>query len=147
MCYNKNMDNEKNFFDMEYMTENNVQMVNPQSLAFVGDAVYSLFIRSHFCLVSTARSRSLHKFSTDFVKASSQAKALDDIFGSLTEEEKLVAKRARNTKVNTMSKNAKMIEYKKSTAFEALLGYLYLCGKITRLNQILNLAVKNFGEE
>ena len=147
MCYNKNMDNEKNFFDMEYMTENNVQMVNPQSLAFVGDAVYSLFIRSHFCLVSTARSRSLHKFSTDFVKASSQAKALDDIFGSLTEEEKLVAKRARNTKVNTMSKNAKMIEYKKSTAFEALLGYLYLCGKITRLNEILNLAVKNFGEE
>ena len=147
MCYNKNMNNEKNFFDMEYMTENNVQMVNPQSLAFVGDAVYSLFIRSHFCLVSTARSRSLHKFSTDFVKASSQAKALDDIFGSLTEEEKLVAKRARNTKVNTMSKNAKMIEYKKSTAFEALLGYLYLCGKITRLNEILNLAVKNFGEE
>lgn len=147
MCYNKNMDNEKNFFDMEYMTENNVQMVNPQSLAFVGDAVYSLFIRSHFCLVSTARSRSLHKFSTDFVKASSQAKALDDIFDSLTEEEKLVAKRARNTKVNTMSKNAKMIEYKKSTAFEALLGYLYLCGKITRLNEILNLAVKNFGEE
>ena len=147
MCYNKIMDNEKNFFDMEYMTENNVQMVNPQSLAFVGDAVYSLFIRSHFCLVSTARSRSLHKFSTDFVKASSQAKALDDIFDSLTEEEKLVAKRARNTKVNTMSKNAKMIEYKKSTAFEALLGYLYLCGKITRLNQILNLAVKNFGEE
>ncbi len=147
MCYNKNMDNEKNFFDMEYMTENNVQMVNPQSLAFVGDAVYSLFIRSHFCLVSTARSRSLHKFSTDFVKASSQAKALDDIFDSLTEEEKLVSKRARNTKVNTMSKNAKMIEYKKSTAFEALLGYLYLCGKITRLNEILNLAVKNFGEE
>ena len=141
------MNNEKNFFDMEYMTENNVQMVNPQSLAFVGDAVYSLFIRSHFCLVSTARSRSLHKFSTDFVKASSQAKALDDIFDSLTEEEKLVAKRARNTKVNTMSKNAKMIEYKKSTAFEALLGYLYLCGKITRLNEILNLAVKNFGEE
>ena len=45
------------------------------------------------------------------------------------------------------SKNAKMIEYKKSTAFEALLGYLYLCGKIERLNEILNLAVKNFGEE
>ncbi len=147
MCYNEFMDNEKNFFDMEYMTENNVQMVNPQSLAFVGDAVYSLFIRSHFCLVSTARSRSLHKFSTDFVKASSQAKALDDIFDSLTEEEKSVAKRARNTKVNTMSKNAKMIEYKKSTAFEALLGYLYLCGKTKRLNEILNLAVKNFGEE
>jgi ribonuclease-3 family protein len=141
------MENEKNFFGMDFMTDSNVQMVNPQSLAFVGDAVYSLFIRSHFCLVSTARSRSLHKFSTDFVKATAQSKALDDIYDSLTEEEQGVAKRARNTKVNTMSKNAKMIEYKKSTAFEALLGYLYLCGKIERLNEILNLAVKNFGEE
>ncbi len=139
--------NNQNLFDMPYMTENDVQMVNPQSLAFVGDAVYSLYIRSHFCLVSTARSRSLHKFSTDFVKASAQSKALDEIFDSLTEEEQLVAKRARNTKVNTMSKNAKMIEYKKSTAFEALLGYLYLCGRIDRLNEVLSLAVKNFGEE
>lgn len=138
---------DNNFFDMPYMTEGNVQMVNPQSLAFVGDAVYSLYIRSHFCLVSTARSRSLHKFSTEFVKASSQARALDEIFDSLTDEEQSVAKRARNTKVNTMSKNAKMVEYKKSTAFEALLGYLYLCGKIERLNEVLSLAVKDFGEE
>ena len=136
---------EKNLFYMPYMTKQDVQMVNPQSLAFVGDAVYSLYIRSHFCLVSTARSRSLHKFSTEFVKASSQAKALDDIFDSLTIDEQAVAKRARNTKVNTMSKNAKMIEYKKSTAFEALLGYLYLCGEENRLNEVLSMAVKNFG--
>ena len=91
--------------------------------------------------------QSLHKFSTEFVKASSQAKALDEIFDSLTEEEQAVAKRARNTKVNTMSKNAKMIEYKKSTAFEALLGYLYLCGEEDRLNEVLAMAVKDFGEE
>ena len=97
-------------------------------------------------MVSNARSRSLHKFSTDFVKASAQSKALDDIYDSLSEDEMAVAKRARNTKVNTMSKNAKMIEYKKSTAFEALLGYLYLLGKNERLNYILNLSVKNFGE-
>ncbi len=138
---------EKNLFDMPYMTKQDVQMVNPQSLAFVGDAVYSLYIRSHFCLVSTARSRSLHKFSTEFVKASSQAKALDEIFDSLTIDEQAIAKRARNTKVNTMSKNAKMIEYKKSTAFEALLGYLYLCGEENRLNEVLSMAVKNFGED
>ena len=146
MWYNRGM-SEKNLFDMPYMTKQDVQMVNAQSLAFVGDAVYSLYIRSHFCLVSTARSRSLHKFSTEFVKASSQAKALDEIFDSLTIDEQAIAKRARNTKVNTMSKNAKMIEYKKSTAFEALLGYLYLCGEENRLNEVLYMAVKNFGED
>lgn len=140
------MENYVDIFNMQAKSEKDILMINPQSLAFVGDAVYSLFIRTHFCLVSNARSRSLHKFSTDFVKASAQSKALDDIYDSLSEDEMAVAKRARNTKVNTMSKNAKMIEYKKSTAFEALLGYLYLLGKNERLNYILNLSVKNFGE-
>jgi ribonuclease-3 family protein len=140
------MENYVDIFNMQAKSEKDILMINPQSLAFVGDAVYSLFIRTHFCMVSNARSRSLHKFSTDFVKASAQSKALDDIYDSLSEDEMAVAKRARNTKVNTMSKNAKMIEYKKSTAFEALLGYLYLLGKNERLNYILNLSVKNFGE-
>ena len=140
------MENYVDIFNMQAKSEKDILMINPQSLAFVGDAVYSLFIRTHFCLVSNARSRSLHKFSTDFVKASAQSKALDDIYDSLSEDEMAVAKRARNTKVNTMSKNAKMIEYKKSTAFEALLGYLYLLGRNERLNYILNLSVKNFGE-
>lgn len=140
------MENYVDIFNMQAKSEKDILMINPQSLAFVGDAVYSLFIRTHFCLVSNARSRSLHKFSTDFVKASAQSKALDDIYDSLSEDEMAVAKRARNTKVNTMSKNAKMIEYKKSTAFESLLGYLYLLGKNERLNYILNLSVKNFGE-
>lgn len=133
-------------FDIDIMPEKDIQQINPQSLAFVGDAVYSLFVRTHFCKASSARSRKLHKQSTDFVKASAQSSALDDIYDSLTESELAVAKRARNTKVNTMSKHAKMIEYKKSTAFEALLGYLYLSGKRDRLNELLNLAVKNFGE-
>ncbi len=134
-------------FNIEPKSEKDILMINPQSLAFVGDAVYSLFIRTHFCMVSNARSRKLHKLSTDFVKATAQSDALDMIYDSLTEEEMAVAKRARNTKVNTMSKNAKMIEYKKSTAFEALLGYLYLKGETARLNEILNLSVKNFGEQ
>lgn len=141
------MENTIDIFNMQAKSDKDILLINPQSLAFVGDAVYSLFVRTHFCMVSNARSRKLHKMSTDFVKATAQSKSLDDIFDSLTEDEQAVAKRARNTKVNTMSKHAKMIEYKKSTAFEALIGYLYLCGKKDRLNEILNLSVKNFGEE
>lgn len=140
------MEKTVDIFNMQAKSPKEVLMVNPQSLAFVGDAVYTLFVRTHFCLTSLARSRKLHKQSIDFVKATAQSKALDDIIDTLTEDELAVAKRARNTKVNTMSKNAKMIEYKKSTAFEALIGYLYLCGNNDRLNEILNMSVKNFGD-
>lgn len=147
MWYNTNMEKTIDIFGIEAKPQKDVLMINPQSLAFVGDAVYTLFVRTHFCTTHLSRSRMLHKLSTDFVKASAQSKALDDIMDSLSEDELAVAKRARNTKVNTMSKNAKMIEYKKSTAFEALIGYLYLCGNNDRLKEILNMSVKNFGED
>ena len=120
---------------------------SPLSLAFVGDAVYTLFVRSYFCEHDKVKSRVLHKKVIDFVKATAQSQALDIIMDTLTEYEKDIVRRARNTKVNSMAKHAKMIEYKKSTGFEALLGYLYLTGQNDRLNQILHQAVQGFGGE
>ena len=114
-------------------------------MAFVGDAVYTLFVRTYFCENDKVKSRVLHKKVIDFVKATAQSQALDDIMDILTDYEKDIVRRARNTKVNSMAKHAKMIEYKKSTGFEALLGYLYLTGKQDRLNEILHLAVQDFG--
>ncbi len=132
-------------FDLPAISPKEINLINPQSLAFVGDAVYTLFVRSFFCETDKVKSRVLHKKVIDFVKASAQSQALDNIYDSLNEEEIDIVKRARNTKVNSMAKNAKMIEYKKSTGFEALLGFLYLSNKKDRLNQILHMAVGGFG--
>ncbi len=132
-------------FDLNIIDDNEINKINPQSLAFVGDAVYTLFVRTYFCEHDKVKSKLLHKKVIDFVKASAQSQALDNIMDILTEKEVDIAKRARNTKVNSMAKHAKMIEYKKSTGFEALLGYLYLTGQNDRLNQILHLAVQGFG--
>ena len=134
-------------FDLDTIDDQEINKINPQSLAFVGDAVYTLFVRSYFCEHDKVKSRVLHKKVIDFVKATAQSQALDKIMDGLSEYEKDIVRRARNTKVNSMAKHAKMIEYKKSTGFEALLGYLYLTGQNDRLNQVLHQAVQGFGGE
>jgi len=134
-------------FDLNTIDDAQINLINPQSLAFVGDAVYTLFVRSYFCEHDKVKSRVLHKRVIDYVKAPAQSAALDKLMDVLSEQEKDIVRRARNTKVNSMAKHAKMIEYKKSTGFEALLGYLYLTGKNDRLNQILVMSVADFGGE
>lgn len=117
-------------------------MLNPQSLAFVGDAVYGLFIKSCVFIGSTAKSGSLHKQSVLKVKATAQSEVLDKLEGFLTEREQDLVRRARNTKVNAPSKKASLSEYMKSTAYEALLGYLFVSGQSERLKEILRLGEK-----
>ena len=134
-------------FNLNCIDLKQINLINPQSLAFVGDAVYTLFVRSYFCEHDKVKSRVLHKKVLDYLKAPAQSNALDKIMDLLTDNEKDIVRRARNTKVNSMAKHAKMIEYKKSTGFEALLGYLYLNGQNERLNQILQLSVQDFGGE
>lgn len=134
---------EHDFFASKFMDELTAYNLNAVSLAFVGDAVYSLYVRTLFCTSTQAKSGELHKKSTRFVKATAQSVALDIIEPILTEKEKDVLRRGRNTKTNTVSKNASLADYKKSTAFEAVIGYLYLSGQKDRLNEILLLATKD----
>lgn len=134
---------EHDFFASKFMDELTAYNLNAVSLAFVGDAVYSLYVRTLFCTSTQAKSGELHKKSTRFVKATAQSAALDIIEPILTEKEKDVLRRGRNTKTNTVSKNASLADYKKSTAFEAVIGYLYLSGQKDRLNEILLLATKD----
>lgn len=124
------------------MDEKDAFMLNPQSLAFVGDAVYSLFIRAQVLAGSTAKSGSLHKQSVEKVRATAQSDALDKLEGFLSERERDLVRRARNTKVNAPSKKASLGEYMKSTAYEALLGYLFMTGQKERLSEILMLGEK-----
>lgn len=99
---------------------------SPLTLAYVGDAVYELIVRSVLVDKGNAPVNSLHKKASSLVKASAQAQVYRNIEPLLTEEEKAVFKRGRNAHSPTMAKNATMADYRHATGLEALVGYLYL---------------------
>ena len=115
---------------------------SPLTLAFIGDAVYELYIRSKLVHDTNTSADTLHKRAVRYVKASGQCDAFDRIEPHLTEDELKAFKRGRNTKTNPKAKNAGLAEYKKATGFEALIGYIYLKKDFDRLNQILKLATE-----
>ena len=117
--------------------KNRINSINPIVLAFVGDAVYSLYIRSELAVDNDSKTGVLNKLATSKVKATAQADLIERILPILTEEESAVFKRARNAKKHAKSKSASVAEYNLSTGFEAVLGYLYLSGNLDRINYLL----------
>lgn len=120
---------------MDRVKANNL---NPVVLAFVGDAVYSLFVREKLTFLSDSKAGELNKLATKEVMASAQAEFIKQILPILNEEEMSVFKRARNAKKGTKAKHASVVDYNNATGFEAVLGYLYIIGETERLNFILN---------
>ena len=120
---------------------------NSLVFAFVGDALFSLFVRTHLAKISTAKAGVLHTKATKFVRASYQKKLLELLEDLLTEDEKLIVLSARNAKTNNVAKNSNLEEYKKSTSFEALIGYLFLTEKNDRLLEILEKCKKQMEME
>ncbi len=118
--------------------KNRANNINPVVLAFVGDAVYSLFVRESLVFSSDYKTGELNKLATAQVKATAQAEFIKNILPLLTEEELNVFKRGRNAKKSTKAKHASVAEYNLSTGFEALLGYLYVTGDLERINYLLN---------
>lgn len=125
-----------------FLTEKEILNLNPLVLAFVGDSVQQLMVRTKLASTSTAKAGELHKLATSEIKASAQAKLMDKLMDFLSEDELAVFKRARNTHMNTMAKNASLSDYKKASGFEAVVGYLYLLGKNERLQQLMQIADK-----
>lgn len=126
----------------EYLTQKEILELNPLVLAFVGDSVQQLMVRTKLSCTSTAKAGELHKLQSAQIKASAQAKYMDDIMSVLSEDEIAVFKRARNTHMNTMAKHASVADYKKASGFEAVIGYLYLLGKNERLEQLFDIIEK-----
>jgi len=125
------------------LNENEILKINelsPLTLAFLGDSVYEMFIRTKVLSFGNRPANELHKIAVGYVKASAQAKAAHKILEVLTESELEIYKRGRNTNIHTVPKNAKMTDYRHATALEALIGYLYINGENERLKEILNLA-------
>lgn len=117
--------------------EQRINNLNPLTWAYIGDAVYELFIREHLVEKHNLKPHQLHIEAVKKVKAKAQAEILYKIEDKLNDEEKEIIRRARNTKNNHLPKNSNIQEYMYATAFEGLIGYLYLTGRKERLNEIL----------
>ncbi|MGB8455658.1 MAG: ribonuclease III domain-containing protein [Anaerocolumna sp.] len=110
---------------------------SPLTLAFIGDVVYDLIIRTLIVENGNAPVNKLHKQVSNLVKAPAQMEMFHKIEDKLTEEELAIFKRGRNAKSFTSAKNASITEYRAATGFEALIGYLYLNNEFTRILDII----------
>jgi len=117
-------------------------MLSPLKLAYVGDAVYEVFVRSMLAFNINGSVHKLHMDATRHVRCDSQADVIHNIFNELSELEKNVVKRGRNAHSGYVPKNADVADYRYATGFEALLGYLFIHGEFERLSYLLNLAAK-----
>jgi ribonuclease III family protein len=115
-------------------------LMNPLVLAFLGDATYAHCVRYHLIAKGLVKPHQLHKAANRYVSARAQAGILHALLPSLSEEEQAVVRRGRNAKSGSSAKNADIIDYRHATAFEALIGYLYLCGKEERVAEIVQQA-------
>jgi len=122
-------------------------MYSPAQLAYAGDAVYELLVRSHIIQNHDTNVNKMHKLSVKFVKANAQAYLINKLEHELTEEEKRIVKRGRNAKVTSTPKNAELAEYRYATGFEALFGYLYLSNEFDRLMQLFNRSIEILNEK
>ncbi|MCD7729745.1 MAG: Mini-ribonuclease 3 [Clostridia bacterium] len=125
------------FKNTQPITEAQARNLNPVVLAYVGDAVYSLYVRENLVITTDFKTGQLQKLSSGIVSAHGQSELLDRIMPLFTEDENDVFRRGRNAKKGTKSKNASVGEYNRSTGFEAVLGYLYLTGNSERIEFLL----------
>lgn len=119
---------------------------SPLVWAYMGDAVYEMYIREHVIKEGLCKNGLLHKKSIKYVSAKAQCNILKSIEEKLTEEELDIVRRGRNANPHSTAKNADVIEYKYATGFEALIGFLYLTEQEERLNEILEFAIEH-GDE
>lgn len=136
------MANVENIVDKE-----KVKLMQPLVLAMIGDSVQTLFVRKHIALVYGVKVNKMNKWVSSVVSAGAQFRTFKKIEDSLTEEEQDIARRARNSHIHTKAKNFSYAEYIHATALEALIGYLHLCGREERLNEILNISLEELKTE
>lgn len=120
----------------------NARELSPLVLAYVGDAVFEILVRTRVISEGNAPVNKLHKKSKDYVNAKSQAEMIFRLEEFLTDEEKAVYKRGRNAKSFTSPKNGDIIDYRNATGLEALFGYLYLKGEMDRVVELFNKGVE-----
>ncbi|MEI3340644.1 MAG: ribonuclease III domain-containing protein [Eubacterium sp.] len=124
-----------------------IRTYSPLTLAYIGDGIYDLVIRSLVVGKGNTRASELHHRTSHLVKAHSQSAMMEYILPILSEEEEAVYRRGRNAKSPTMAKNATMGDYRRATGFEALMGYLYLKDEFDRMLELIAVGLKGIHAE
>lgn len=122
-----------------------IRTYSPLVLAYIGDGIYELIIRTILVDKGNRQANALHKKASSFVKASAQSAMILALQEELSEEELKVYKRGRNAKTVSMAKHATMHDYRHATGFEALMGYLYLTGQMERMIDLVKLGMERTG--
>ena len=120
---------------------------SPLTLAYIGDGIYELVIRSIVVERANRSANDLHKKTTRYVKAPAQSAMIEALLPELTEDEEAVYRRGRNAKSYTTAKNASVADYRRATGFEALMGYLYLTGQTDRMLDLIKDGIRLAGLE
>ncbi|MBO4816321.1 MAG: Mini-ribonuclease 3 [Clostridia bacterium] len=115
-----------------------VNLMNPLTWAYIGDGVYELYIRNHLVQTTNLKPHNLHINAIKYVKAKAQREILEKLKNILTEDELEIVRRTRNAENHHIPKNADPDDYMYATAFEGLIGYLYLCNENERLEELLD---------
>jgi|WetSurMetagenome_2_1015567.scaffolds.fasta_scaffold257752_2 ribonuclease III family protein len=132
-------DNSDIIEDNDIKVQTEVNRLSPVVLAFMGDAVYEILVRNYIVSVMHIPASKIHRACVAFVKAPAQAEAVRKITPLLTDEEHTVLRRGRNANTTHVPKNATPADYRYATGLEALFGYLYLCGRTERINEIFDI--------
>lgn len=125
--------------------ETDVRAYSPLTLAYIGDSVYDMIIKTVIVERSNRAANELHKKASSLVKAQAQAQMIEALQEVLSPEETAVYKRGRNAKSHTAAKNASIADYRKATGFEALVGYLYLQDKTDRILELIRDGLEKAG--
>ncbi|NQD65871.1 Mini-ribonuclease 3 [Bacillus haikouensis] len=125
------------------------KQINALALAYMGDAVYETYVRQLLLTKGKIKPNQLHRAATNYVSAKAQAAILKNLFEEdcLTEEEINIVKRGRNAKSGSVPKNTDVQTYNHSTAFEALVGYLFLLNRTERLEELIKIIFEKKGKE
>lgn len=137
------MEKSISYLKEQFQLENrDIRTYSPLALAYIGDGIYELFIRTIVISQGNCQPEKLHKRCSRLVKAEKQSQMMEFIEPSLTEEEHSIYKRGRNAKSYTMAKNASMSDYRRATGFEALMGYLYLSDQMERMIDLIKIGLE-----
>lgn len=135
----KSLNQLKELFQLE---DRDIRTYSPLTLAYIGDAVYEVVIRTILVKKGNCPVNQLHKKASSLVRASAQSAMMETLEPLLTEEEHSVYKRGRNAHSPTMAKNATMSDYRRATGFEALMGYLFLKDDYARMLELIRMGIR-----
>lgn len=129
------------------MKRQNICTYSPLTLAYIGDGIYEIIVRSIVVANGNEPVNKLHRKTSSLVKAVTQAEIITVLMEELSEEEMQIFKRGRNAKSHTSAKNADIADYRTATGFEALMGYLYMEGEMDRLVYLVKQGIEKWAQQ